>query len=87
MHTPIGYSGYPVLFTDSSPAPPNKRRQTCVSYKQNGFPICHHKKQEIESQIIKQAVPEIYKKGDENRFGSFKGKAWSVWLEFLNENG
>ena len=40
---------------------------------------------EIESQIIKQAVPKIYKKGDENWFGSFKGKAWSVWL--LNENG
>ena len=28
----------------------------------------------IESQIIKQAVPDIYQEGDENRFGSFKGK-------------
>ena len=34
-------------------------------------PFASMKKQEIESQIIKQAVPEIYKKGDENRFGSF----------------
>ena len=33
---------------------------------------------EIESQIIKQAVSKTYEKGDENRFGSFKGKAWSV---------
>ena len=41
----------------------------------------------IESQIIKQAVPDIYQEDDENRFGSFKGKAWSVWLEFLSENG
>ena len=32
----------------------------------------------IESQIIKQAVPDIYQEGDENRFGSFKDKAWSV---------
>ena len=42
---------------------------------------------EIESQIIKQAVPEIHEEGEENRFESFKGKAWSVWLEFINENG
>ena len=41
----------------------------------------------IESQIIKQAVPDIYQEGDENWFGSFKGKAWSVCLEFLSENG
>ena len=67
-----------MLFTDSPPAPLSKQRRTCVSYEQNGFPICRHNKQEIESQIIKQAVPEIYKKGDENRFGNFKGKAWSV---------
>ena len=29
---------------------------------------------EIESHIIKQTVPEIYKEGDENRFGSFNGQ-------------
>ena len=33
---------------------------------------------EIESQTIKQAVPEIHEEGEENRFGSFKGKAWFV---------
>ena len=33
---------------------------------------------EIESQRIEQAVPEIHEEGEENRFGSFKGKAWSV---------
>ena len=36
-------SGYPVLFTDSPPAPPiaSERRQTrVVRYEQNRFPVC-----------------------------------------------
>ena len=79
----IGYSksGYPVLFTDSPLAPPNGRRQTRVSYEQNGFPIysfiavTHN----VISQIIKEAVPEIHEVGDEIRFRSFiAGKALAV---------
>ena len=42
----IGYStsGYPVLFTDSPPAPPSERRQTRVRYEQNGFPVYRRSK-------------------------------------------
>ena len=67
-----------MLFTDSPPAPLSKQNRTCVSYEQNGFPFAAITNKTIESQIIKQAVPDIYQEGDENRFGSFKGKAWSV---------
>ena len=59
---------YPVLFTDSSPAPPSERRQTHVSYEQNGFPVCCRNKQR---NLFEQAVPEIHKKGDEIRCGGF----------------
>ena len=55
------------LFTDSPPVPPCERRQTRVSYEQNGYPVCRRNEQRI-SQIIKQAVPEIHEKGDEIRF-------------------
>ena len=43
----IGYSksGYPVLFTDWPPAPPNERRQTRIGYEQNGFPLCCRNKE------------------------------------------
>ena len=43
----IGYSnsGYPVLFADSPLAPPSKRHQTRLNFKQNGFPVCCHNKQ------------------------------------------
>ena len=33
------FNGYPVPFTDSPPVPPRERRQTRVSYEQNGFPV------------------------------------------------
>ena len=58
----IGYStsGYPVLFTDSPPAPPSERRQTRISYEQNGFPGFAAVTNKEISQIIKQAVPEIH---------------------------
>ena len=35
------------------------------------------------SQIIKQAVPEIYEEGDEVRFGNFTGKALPSKLESM----
>ena len=38
------------------------------------------------SQIIKQAVPEIYK-GDEVWFGNFTGKASPFKLELIDETG
>ena len=38
-------TGYPVLFSGSPPAPPSERRQTRVSYEQNGFPVCCRNKQ------------------------------------------
>ena len=76
MRALIGYSksGYPVLFTDSPLAPPpNGRRQTRVSYEQNGFQVYSFiaLTNKVISQIIKQAVPEIHEEGDEVRFGSF----------------
>ena len=37
--------------------------------------------------LIKQAVPEIHEESDEVRFGSFNGKALSVWLEFIDKTG
>ena len=33
------------LFTDSPPVPLSERRQTHLSYKQNGFPFCYRNKQ------------------------------------------
>ena len=38
-------SEYPALFTDSPPVPPSERRQTRVSYEQNGLPVCCRNKQ------------------------------------------
>ena len=49
-----------MLFTDSPPAPPSERRQTRVSYEQNGFPGFGAVTNKEISQIIKQAVPEIH---------------------------
>ena len=60
------------LFTDSPPVPPSERRQTRLSYEQNGFPVGCSNNKKI-SQIIKQAVPRIHEEGDEIRFGNFKG--------------
>ena len=41
------------------------------------------------SQIIKQAVPEIHesKKVTKSGLEVLKGKALSVWLEFIDESG
>ena len=74
MRALIGYSksGYPVLFTDSPLAPPNGRRQTRVSYEQNGFPV--YSFIAVTNKVISQnnqAVPEIHEEGDESRFRSF----------------
>ena len=68
-----------MLFTDSPPAPLSKGRQTGVSYEQNGFLVCCRNKQRNFNcnLIIKRAVPEIYKEGDEIRFGSFKVARYS----------
>ena len=40
------------------------------------------------SQLIKQAVPEMHKEGDEVRFGSFDSEEQSFvfWLEFIDIN-
>ena len=54
-----------------SPPPPSERRQTRVSCEQNAFPVAAVTNKEI-SQLIKQAVPEVYEEVDEVRFGSFK---------------
>ena len=51
----------------------------------SGFPAVTNK--EI-SQIIKQAVPEIHKEGDEVRFGSVNRSCFVlVRLEFIDETG
>ena len=70
-----------LLFSDSPPVPPSERRQTRVSYDMDNpwlrgkwlpglvrFAAITNK--DI-SQIIKQAVPEIYEEGDEIWCGSF----------------
>ena len=71
------------LFTDSPPVPPCERRQTRVSYEQNGYLVCRRNEQRI-AQIIKQAVPEIH---EVTKFGLevLTGKALSVSLEFIDE--
>ena len=51
--------------------PPSEQRQTRASCEQNVFPVCCRNKQR-NSQLIKQAVPEVHKEGEEARFGSFK---------------
>ena len=68
----IGYSisEYPALFTDSPPVPPSERRQTRISCEQNALRFAAVNKQKI-SQLIKQAVSEIHKEGDEVRIESF----------------
>ena len=60
----------PCLFTDSPPVPPGERRQTRVSYEQNGFPVCCRNKQRkfTDNQT---SCSEIHEDGDEIRFGSF----------------
>ena len=75
----IGYSisEYPVLFTDSPPVPPSERRQTRVSYEQNGFPVYATVTNKEISQIIKQAVPEI-SEGDKFSLEVLTGKSLSV---------
>ena len=51
----------------------------------SGFPAVTNK--EI-SQIIKQAVPEIHKEGDEVPFGRFNRSCFVfVRLEFIDETG
>ena len=61
----IGHSigEYPALFTDSPP----KSRKLRAKYLPGFLPETN---KEI-SQLIKQAVPEIYEEGDEVRFGRF----------------
>ena len=76
-----------MVFTDSPPVPPSKRLQTRASYERNGFPQFAAVTNKENSQIIKQAVPEIHEEGDEIRFGILTGKALSVWLEFIDETG
>ena len=59
-----------MLFTDSPPVPPSKRRQTRVSHEQNGFPVCCRNKQ--RNFINNHAsCSKNTRKGDEVRFGSF----------------
>ena len=38
-------TGLPALFTDSPPFPPREWRQTRVSCKRNGIPVCYRNKQ------------------------------------------
>ena len=59
-----------MLYTDSPPFTPSKRRQTRVSYEQNGLPWFAAVTNKEISQIIKQAVFEIHEECDEIRFGS-----------------
>ena len=49
---------------------PSERRQTLVSYEQNGFPGATLTNEEM-SHIIEEAVTEKREEGDEIRFGSF----------------
>ena len=52
----IGYSNsrHPVLFTVTPPAPPSERRQTRVSYEQNGFSVyCRKQTNKIQKKSNK----------------------------------
>ena len=81
MRAPIGYSksGYPVLFTDSPLAPPNGRRQTRVSYEQNGFPV--YSFIAVTDKVISQKIklfPKYTKKVTKVGLEALTGKALSV---------
>ena len=67
-----------MLYTDSPPVPPSKRRQTRVSYKQTGFPRFAAVTNREISQIIKQVVPEIHETCDKLGLEVLTGKALSV---------
>ena len=71
------------LFTDSPPVPPSVRSQTRLSYEQNCFPVGCRSNKRKNSQIIKQAVPEIHEEGDEIRFGNFKGVSMKLVKRFF----
>ena len=70
MRVLIGHSlsEYPPLFTDSPPVPQSERAMPNSSKMPSQFAAVTNK--EI-SQLIKQAVTEIHKEGDEVQFGSF----------------
>ena len=67
-----------MLYTDSPPVPPSKRRQTRVSYKQTGFPRFAAVTNREMSQIIKQAVPKIHETCDKFSLEVLTGEALSV---------
>ena len=77
-------SGYPVLITVSPPVPPSERRQTRVSYEQNGFPrfafLTNQRNLTQKSNKLKY-TKKVTKFGLE----VLTGKALSVWLEFIDE--
>ena len=70
MRVLIGHSlsEYPALFTDSPPVPQSERATPNSSKMPSQFAAVTNK--EI-SQLIKQAVTEIHKEGDEVQFRSF----------------
>ena len=59
-----------MLFTDSPPAPPPSDAKLALVMSKMVSRFAAVTNKEI-SQIIKQAVPEIHKEGDEIRFRSF----------------
>ena len=67
-----------MLYTDSPPVPPSKRRQTRLSYKQTGFPRFAALTNREISQIIKQAVPKMHETCDKFGLEVLTGKALSV---------
>ena len=67
-----------MLYTDSPPFTPSKRRQTRVSYEQNGLPWFAAVTNKEISQIIKQAVFEYTKNVTKFGLEVLTGKALSV---------
>jgi len=69
-----------VLFTDSPLAPPNGRRQTRVSYEQNGFPVYSFIAVNKQSNFTNNqaAVPEYTKKVTKFGLEALTSKVLSV---------
>ena len=81
-------SGYPVQFT-------SERRQTRVSYEQNGLPVCCRNKRRSLTKKLKKLFPKKHEEGDELWFGTLyrwsfvcltKIDRWNRWKGFLFTN-
>ena len=70
----------------SPPDPPSERRQTRVSYKQNGFPVCCRNKQRNFTNN-QTSCPRNTNKVTKFGLEVLTGQDFFVWLEFIDETG